>query len=88
MQCLANLRILRERDKEAGELLDKVLAQMFVEGTSRPVMFFVEGNPFNADFCKQTARLLMELSRFEDCIKVLESVVAMSEDNVKPMHDR
>jgi predicted O-linked N-acetylglucosamine transferase (SPINDLY family) len=74
LQCLANLRILRERDQEAGELLDKVMAQMFpAEG---------EGNPFNADFCKQTSRLLMELSRYEDCIKVLDSVVSMSEDNV------
>jgi Tfp pilus assembly protein PilF len=31
LQCLANLRILRERDTEASELLDKVLEQVLSE---------------------------------------------------------
>lgn len=31
LQCLANLRILRERDAEGSELLDKVLAQVLSE---------------------------------------------------------
>lgn len=35
LQCLANLRILRERDTEATELLDKVLAQVLSESIER-----------------------------------------------------
>lgn len=73
LQCLANLRILRERDPEASALLDKILEQTFKE----------EISPFNADFSKQTARLLMEIERYPDCIKVLEKVISTSEDNVE-----
>lgn len=43
----------------------------------------IDGNPYNADFCKQTARLLMEISRFADSAKVLEVVVAHMEENVE-----
>ena len=32
LQCLANLRILRDKDTEGSELLDKVLAQVLSEG--------------------------------------------------------
>jgi len=32
LQCLANLRILRERDAEASEILDKILVQVLDEG--------------------------------------------------------
>eukprot|EP00826_Nyctotherus_ovalis_P003479 TRINITY_DN1070_c0_g1_i5.p4 TRINITY_DN1070_c0_g1~~TRINITY_DN1070_c0_g1_i5.p4 ORF type:complete len:195 (-),score=66.03 TRINITY_DN1070_c0_g1_i5:1725-2243(-) len=74
LQCLANLRILRERDVEASELLDKVLAQVLSES---------EDKVFNADFCKQTGRLLMELSRYSDSASVLEKVVNSSEENVE-----
>eukprot|EP00826_Nyctotherus_ovalis_P003478 TRINITY_DN1070_c0_g1_i4.p5 TRINITY_DN1070_c0_g1~~TRINITY_DN1070_c0_g1_i4.p5 ORF type:complete len:196 (-),score=69.66 TRINITY_DN1070_c0_g1_i4:1725-2312(-) len=83
LQCLANLRILRERDVEASELLDKVLAQVLSESMERNLTRIGEDKVFNADFCKQTGRLLMELSRYSDSASVLEKVVNSSEENVE-----
>lgn len=82
LKCLANLRILRERDPEASELLDKLLVQILDESIILK-SFIDEGRVFNDDFCKETARLLMELSRFADCVKILEKVVSVSDENVE-----
>lgn len=38
LQCLANLRILRDRDEEAGKLLDKVMAHIFNESNNNDIM--------------------------------------------------
>jgi len=47
------------------------------------VIYLFTDKVFNADFKKQTARLLMEISRYADCVKVLDTVVSSSEDNIE-----
>lgn len=60
-----------------------MLAQVLSESNEGSLTKIGEEKVFNVDFCKQTGRLLMELSRYNDCASVLEKVVNSSEENVE-----
>ncbi|CAI2374946.1 unnamed protein product [Moneuplotes crassus] len=70
LQCLANLRIMRARDEEAIELLDRVLKTILEKQEL--------GDPQempSIDFRLQTSRLYMELEQFKKAVKPLDTVI-------------
>ena len=76
MQCMANLRIMRAKDDEANEYLEKVVLIIWHKD---------EQNDYNTmppyEFRMQTARLLIELQNYKKAIKPLDTWIKEDDSN-------
>lgn len=70
LQCLANLRILRARDQEAIELLEKVVKNIREKSELTDPIHMPP-----IEFRMQTCRLLLELGSFKNCVRVLDTII-------------
>jgi hypothetical protein len=95
LQCLANLRMLRNKDDEAKELLCKVVEQIMalhaqhVKATTvsellKPQSVKVTQSEMpSIDFRMQTSRFLVDLKVFKPALKLLEAIVGEDDEQVE-----
>lgn len=76
LQGLANLRIMRARDSEAIELLEKVVKVIKSKDNEED---FATLPPY--DFRLQTSRLLIELQNYKSAVRPLDTLI--KEDDTK-----
>lgn len=95
LQCLANLRSLRERDQEAFSLLQKIVIKLTaihdhiaestcVENIDKPQSQTEgPGQMPSIDFRLQTARLLVQLGKYKPAVQVLEMITKEDDEVIE-----
>lgn len=94
LQCLANLRILRDRDNEAKDLLRRVVDQTLLlqdeHKKQTTVSELVKGKKQkdlqempSVQFRMQTSRQLVEMQMDKQALKILEGVISEDDEVVE-----